>query len=373
MKVPYYSPWITKTDESYVMKALKQRWLTNGSFLKKFEKKIGNFLKCRHVSGVGSATQALHLSLRALDISKDDEVIVPTFTFVASANAALYCNAKPVLTDVDSDTFTISPLEIRKKITRKTRAIIVVHYGGQSCDMDAITNIGKQYGIPIVEDCAHALGSKFKNKFCGTIGKVGCFSFYPTKIITTGEGGAITSNDATISKKVNILRSQGMSTNADLREKQSKWRYDILDLGYNYRLDEIRSSLGYSQISRVNTINKMRKKIAKIYDKKLKKINGITIPKIISNRNHIYHLYTIKVEKNYHLTRDGLFNKLSKNGVGSSVQYTPIHQLSFYKKKFKLNDNDFPNSTNLQSQVLSLPIFPQMTKKQIEKVISIIE
>jgi len=372
MQVPYYIPWITKTDKSYVMKALTQRWLTNGPFLKKFEKKIGNFLKCKYVSGVGSATQALHLSLRVLDISEGDEVIVPTFTFVASANVVLYCHAKPVLVDVDLDTFTISPLEIQRKISKKTKAIIVVHYGGQSCDMDAITTIAKQHGIPIVEDCAHALGTKFKNDFCGTIGKMGCFSFYPTKVITTGEGGAITSDDSSLLKKVNILRSQGMDNSPELREKQSKWKYDVLDLGYNYRLDEIRSALGYSQISRINTINKMRKKIAKSYDIKLKKIGGIIIPKTILEGNHIYHLYAIKVEKNYHLTRDELFTKLSKNGIGSSVQYTPIHQLSFYKKNFKLNNDDFPNSTKLQSQVLCLPIFPQMSENQVEKVVSTI-
>jgi len=372
MKIPYYSPWITKNDESYMLKALHQRWLTNGPFLKKFENKISNILKCKYSSGVGSATQALHLSLRALGIKEGNEVIVPTFTFVASANAALYCNAKPILTDVDNDTFTIMPSEIEKNITKNTKAIVVVHYGGQSCDMDSILSISKKYDLPIVEDCAHALGAKFKKNYCGTIGKVGCFSFYPTKVITTGEGGAVTTNNSSIFKKINLLRSQGMDFSAELREKTSKWKYDILDLGYNYRLDEIRSALGYSQISRLNTINKMRKKIAKIYDRQLNKINGIIIPKIASNRNHIYHLYTIKVEKNYHLTRDQLFEKLSQNGIGTSVQYTPIHELSFYKKQFKYKHNDFPNSTNLKSKILCLPIFPQMTEKQIEKVISVI-
>jgi perosamine synthetase len=373
MKVPYYVPWITKTDKSFVLKALNQRWLTNGPFLKKFEKKIQNFLKCKHTSGVGSATQALHLSLRALGVSKGDEVIVPTFTFVASANAALYCNAKPILVDVNSDTFTISPDEIQRKITKKTKAIVVVHYGGQSCDMDKIMTIGKQHGIPIVEDCAHSLGTKFKNNFCGAIGKMGCFSFYPTKVITTGEGGAVTTNDSNIFRTVNLLRSQGMDNSPELREKHSKWKYDILDLGYNYRLDEIRSALGYSQISRINTINKMRKKIANQYNNKLEKINGIVIPKTISEGNHIYHLYTIKVDKHYHLTRDDLFNKLSKNGIGASVQYTPIHELDFYKKNFNIKNSNFPNATKLHSEVLCLPIFPQMTQKQVEKVISVIK
>lgn len=370
MKIPYFVPWITPQDKKSVLKALDQRWLTNGPILKKFEEKFKQFIDTKYSSGVGSATQALHLSLRALEIGANDEVIVPTFTFTATANVVKYCGAKPVFVDVDINTFNIMPKEIEKKITRKTKAIIVVHYGGQACDMDKISSISKKHGINIIEDCAHSLGSIYKNQKCGSFGQTGCFSFYPTKVITTGEGGMVTTNNQKIYKKVELLRSQGMSIQPIERESKASWRYDIIDLGYNYRLDEIRSSLGLSQLSRVNEINKMRIKIAKKYDELIGKIKGITIPKILHDRNHIYHLYTIKIESDYHLTRNELFHKLYLHHIGASVQFYPLHLMSYYKQSSDNKPENFPNSDKLKDQVLSLPIYPTMTTKQVEYVTS---
>jgi len=372
MKVPYFLPWITDEDKKTVVRALDQRWLTNGPFLKKFEKGICNYIDTKYSLGVGSATQALHLSMRATDIKPGDEVIVPTFTFVATANAVKYCNAKPVLVDVDPLTYNILPSEIEKKINKKTRAIIVVHYGGQSCDMDEILKIAKKNNLIVIEDCAHAFGSTYKKSACGSIGKTGCFSFYPTKIITTGEGGAISTNDHKIFKKIQILRSQGMNVSADEREETLEWKYDIIDLGYNYRMDEIRASLGFSQLKRVKKINKMREGIAELYNQKLKNTDGIIIPHKKSDRNHIYHLYTIRITDDFHISRNELFKKLSKNGIGSSVQYVPIHLMSLYKKEYQEKMNSFPNANKIKDQVLSLPIFPTMNTKQVEKVVSIL-
>jgi perosamine synthetase len=370
LKVPYFSPWINNDDKKAVLNALNHRWLTDGPMLKKFERKFASYIKSKFAIGTGSATQSLHLSLRSLDIGVGDEVIVPTFTFASTANAVIYCGAKPIFADVDVDTFNINPKEIEKKITKKTKAVIIVHYGGQSCDMDEILLITKKHKIHLVEDCAHSLGSKYRNSFCGSLGITGNFSFYPTKIITTGEGGMVTTRNQLVSKKIKLLRSQGMSIQATEREKSSKWGYDIIDLGYNYRLDEIRSSLGFSQLNRIAQINNSRKKIASKYDQKLKKFKGIITPSIKDNRNHIYHLYTIRITEEYPLSRDELYDKLSKNGIGSSVQYTPLHLMSYYSKKYHLNKKIFPNANLLKNQVLSLPIFPQMTLKQINYVIS---
>lgn len=370
MKVPYFEPWITIKDKNFVSKALDQRWLTNGPFLEKFENSFKQYIQTKYSIGVGSATQALHLSLRAMNASSTDEIIVPTFTFVATANAVKYCGAKPILTDVDHDTFNISIKEIQKNITKKTKGIVVVHYGGQSCDMDEILDIAKKNNLYIIEDCAHALGSVYKNKKCGNIGNIGCFSFYPTKVITTGEGGMITTNNSKIFDKASVLKSQGMNISAKDRETQLKWKYDIIDLGYNYRLDEIRSALGYSQLKRVKEINKRRLNIAKIYNKSIKKIKGLSIPVVRKDRNHIYHLYTIKIEKNYHLTRDELFEKLNESKIGTSVQYFPLHLMSLYKKEYQNKRKIFLVSNKLKNQVLCLPIYPTMTKKQIEYVVS---
>ena len=369
MKVPFFVPWINNDDKKAVLKTLDQRWLTNGPNLKKFEENFHNFIGTKYSIGVGSATQALHLALRTINISKGDEVIVPTFTFAATANAVLYCGAKPVFCDVDLDSYNILADEIKKKISRKTKAVIVVHYGGQACDMEQIKKITKNNDLHLIEDCAHACGSTYKNKKCGNIGTMGCFSFYPTKVITTGEGGMISTNNKKFSEKLRMLRSQGLSIQSKDREKKGKWNYDVVDLGYNYRLDEIRSSLGISQLNRIKKINNLRKRIAEKYDKLLKEIEGISIPKRKSNRDHIFHLYTIKIEPNYHETRNNLFKKLFDKGIGTAVQYVPLHLMSYYKNYLSKSDL-FPNADLLGKQVLSLPIFPTMTDKQIQYVVN---
>lgn len=369
MKVPYFVPSISLNDKKEVVKALDSRWLTNGPNLKNFEKKFKKFVETKYAIGVGNATQSLHLSMQSLGIGTGDEVIVPTFTFAATANAAIYCGAKPIFVDVHYDTFNMNPSEVKKKITKKTKAIIPVHYGGQSCDMDEILSLSKKYELRVIEDCAHALGTSYKNTKCGNMGIVGCFSFYPTKIITTGEGGMVTTNSNEIYNKIKILRSQGMNISPDEREKKAKWRYDIVDLGYNYRLDEIRSSLGVSQLRRVCEFNKKRIKIAKKYHKLISKIKGICIPKNKEERNHIYHLYTIKIENEYQLTRDELFQKLYKNGIGTSVQYFPLHLMSYYKKNYFHNSSEFPVANDLKDKVLCLPIYPDMKSKDIEYVV----
>lgn len=370
MKIPYFTPWITIQDKKIILKTLNQRWLTNGPTLKKFENNFCDFLNSKYSIGVGNATQALHLAARSLGIGPGDEVIVPTFTFAATANAVIYCGAKPIFVDVDIDTFNILPEEIEKKITKRTKAIIPVHYGGQACDMKEILYISKKHNLSIIEDCAHALGSNYKNKKVGTLGKIGCFSFYATKVITTAEGGMISTNNSDVYRISKNLRSQAMSIQANDREKNSTWKYDIVDLGYNYRLDEIRSSLGISQLMRINKINSIRIKIAKYYDKKIKSIKGISIPATKKDRNHIYHLYTIKINNDYHLNRDELFNKLSDRGIGCSVQYYPLHLMSYYRKKYSLNKNEFPNANILKDQVISLPIYPNLTSKQLNYIIS---
>ena len=236
--------------------------------------------------------------------------------------------------------------------------------------MDEILEVAKKNNLFVIEDCAHALGSSYKNKKCGNIGITGCFSFYPTKIITTGEGGMITTNNSMLTNQINLLKSQGMSISAKDREKKLQWKYDLVDLGYNYRLDEIRSALGWSQLKRVNEFNKKRILIARKYDEKLKNIKGITIPQKKPDRNHIYHLYTIKIKNDFHFSRNELFDHLSKKQIGTSVQYFPLHLMSLYKEKYSKKVRDFKISNQLKDQVISLPIFPSMTTKQIEYVIS---
>ena len=371
MKVPYFKPWITMQDKKSILKALDNRWLTNGPILSKFENSFKKFTNTRFALGVSNATHGLHIILKSLNIKPGDEVLVPTFTFASSADVVTYCGAKPILVDVNPDTFNLSVEQIEKKITKKTKAIIVVHYGGQSCEMDKINSISKKHNLKIIEDCAHALGSTFKEKKCGSFGNAGCFSFYPTKIITTGEGGMISTNERILYEKIKLLRTHGMTATPHDREKVAEWEYDIKEMGYNYRLDEIRSSLGLSQFNRVNKINKMRINVARKYDKGISKIEGLTIPSKSNNSNHIYHLYTIKVSKKYPMSRNELFKHLHKKGIGTSVQYTPLHLLSYFKKKF--NTKDFPNANKIKDEILCLPIFPTMSDREINYVINALD
>jgi len=369
-EIPFFIPWVTREDKKAVLETLNSRWLTGGPKTKEFEELFANYAGVRHAVAVNSCTAALHLAMRALGTGPEDEVIVPVFTFAATANAPLFVGAKPVFADIDEKTFNISPKDIQNKITKKTKAIIVVHYGGQPCDMKEIMQIAKRHNLHVVEDCAHSLGAEYMGQKTGGIGTIGCFSFYPTKIITTLEGGMVTTNDEEIAKQIKILREHGMTKGAFDREKTATWYYDVVNLGYNYRLNEVQSTLGISQLKRIDEINKKRIEAAHYYTKKLEKINGIIPPYEAKDRTHVYHLYAIRVvEPERGINRDELYKKLSKEGIGLSVHYTPLHFLTFYKKTLGYKTGDFPIAEQVSKEVLSLPIYPTITKAQIDYVI----
>ena len=369
-EIPFFTPWITKEDKRAVLEALSSRWLTGGPRAKEFEDTFANYLGVKHAVAVNSCTAALHLAMRALNIGPGDEVIVPVFTFAATANAPLFAGAKPVFTDIDEKKFNISPEDTQNKITKKSKAIIVVHYGGQPCDMNEIMKIAKHNDLYVVEDCAHSLGAEYMGQKTGSIGTIGCFSFYPTKIITTLEGGMATTNDEEIAKQIRVLREHGMTRGAFDREKTTTWYYDVVDLGYNYRLNEVQAALGISQLEKIDEINKRRIEAAHYYAKKLKKIHGIIPPYEANDRTHVYHLYVIRVvEQKRGMNRDELYKKLSKKGMGLSVHYTPLHLLTFYKKTLGYKAGDFPVAEQVFKEVLSLPIYPTIAKSQIDYVV----
>ena len=369
MEVPFFIPWITKEDRKAVLKALESRWLTGGPRAIEFEKLFADYVGVKYAVSVSSCTAALHLAMRALNIGPGDEVIVPVFTFAATANAPLFCGAKPVFADIDEKTFNISPTDIINKITNKTKAIIVVHYAGQPCDMKEIIEVAEDYKLLVVEDCAHALGAEYMKEKTGSLGVIGCFSFYPTKIITTLEGGMVTTNDANIARKIRLLREHGIAKVALEREKEATWFYDVEDLGYNYRLNEVQAALGISQLRRIEDINRRRIEAANYYTEKLNETVGIIPPYEKGDRTHVYHLYVIRVIKEkFGMNRDELFNKLSRKGIGMSVHYTPLHLLTFYRKTLHHKVEEFPVADQVHKEVLSLPLFPTLTKSQIDHV-----
>ncbi len=367
-KIPFYVPWISKEDEKAVSRALRSRWLTGGPRARDFEGMFADYLGTRFAVSVSSCTAALHLAMRVLKIGPGDEVIVPVFTFASTANAPLFCGAKPVFVDIDEKTFNISPEDVTRKITRKTRAIIPVHYGGQPCDMKEIQEIAEDGKIHMVEDCAHSLGAVYDGKKAGSLSTMGCFSFYPTKIITTLEGGMITTDDEQTARRLKLLREHGMTKSASERESDETWFYDVTELGYNCRLNEIQAALGISQLNRVEKGIQKRVEAARFYTKLLNAC-GLATPYEAPHRTHIFHLYAIRIiREKAGITRNELFKRLANRGIGVSVHYTPLHLLSFYRKLLKNKRLEFPVAERVYEQVLSLPIYPTITREAIRYV-----
>lgn len=372
-EIPFHVPWVGAEERRAVFSSLKSRWLTGGPRVRDFEKVFAEYVCTKHAVAVNSCTAGLHLAMRALNVGVGDEVLVPDLTFAATANAAIFCGARPVFVDIDEKTFNMSPDDLQNKISSKTKAVIPVHYGGQPCDMKEILQIAEANKLGVVEDCAHSLGAEYDGVKTGNLGLMGCFSFYPTKIITTMEGGMVTTNDDEIAKRLRLLREHGMSRTAIDRESSNTWVYDVVDLGYNYRLTEPQAAMGMVQMKKVEEGIRKRVFAAKFYTSQFSGPcgQGILPPSVAENRTHVFHLYTIRVQKEKAgITRNGLFEKLSKVGIQTSVLYTPLHLMSYYKQFLKKGKSRFPVSERVYDEILSLPIYPTMRKREKSLVTS---
>ena len=369
IKVPFVLPDITNEDKRAILATLDQNLLTDGPKLKEFENKFAKFTGARYAIGVSNATAALQLSLKAMGIGKGDQVVVPDLTFVASINAILFTGATPVIVDIDKEDCNVSIDSIKKSLTKKTKAIMPVHFAGKSCKMHEIQTIARKNNLRIIEDCAHAIGGKLNKKHVGTFGDAGCFSFYPTKNLTTFEGGMVITNSKKISEAIKTLRNHGITKSYQDRFTRGKpWEYDVNIPGYNYRLDEIRAALGISQLKRITQNNLKRRKAVIYYNSKLKNNKSIITPKIFKNEEHACHLYVLRFKRREKFSRDDLFIKLLKNGIRSSVHYKPLHTFTAYKKNAKIFD-DLVNSKQIYKEIISLPLYPQITRKQQDLVL----
>jgi len=372
VKFPAYQPWISKDDKRIVNKTLEQSMLTLGPQLEKFEMDFCKYTKSKYAVAVSNGTAALHLSLKALGIKKCDEVIIPDLTFVADASAILASNAKPVIVDINRNNFFLSITNLKKNITKRTKAIIPVHIYGQVCNIDEVLDVARENDLKIIEDCAHAVGTFHNSKHVGTLGDTGCFSFYPTKNITTAEGGMVITNSKKIAEKVRQLRSHGMSRSLKSRYSSGyPWVFDITEPGYNYRLDEIRAALGISQLKRIKKINELRKNAALYYDSKLQNIPGIVLPDMVNDKTHSYHLYTIRITKQFKSSRNQLFKKLKQAGIRTTVYWMPIHKYSAFRKF--AHSSNVKNASKVYNEILALPLFPNISKKHQDSVINIIK
>ena len=355
---------INNTDIKSVGKILKSGWITHGKYTTNFEKEFSNFTNSKYAITVSSCTAGLHLSCIAANFKKGDEVLVPAQTHTATAHAVEYCGAKPVFVDVEELTGNIDVNILEKKVTKKTKGIIVVHMAGYPCEMRKIIKICKKNKLKLIEDCAHAVGTNYRNKHVGNFGISGCFSFYPTKQVTTGEGGMVVTNDIKIFKKLKMLKAFGIDK--DIKERKIPGDYDVKFLGYNFRMTDFQAALGLFQIKRYKKNLEARKKIAKYYSQILKKNSSIKFPKF--NKDSSYFIFQIFVKK-----RKYIIDQLKKNKIGTSIHYMrPVSNMTYYKNKYKLKVKDFLNATEYGEQNISLPNYPKLQKQEIKRICEVI-
>ena len=373
IKIPFFQPLITNEDKKIVYRALGVSLLTDGPKLVQFESDFAKFCGSKYAVGVSNATSALQLSLICTGISQGDEVIIPNLTFVATASSVMLSGATPVLADIENDTLNLSIDSIKKSITKKTRAIIPVHFAGMPCDMNEIIKIAKKNNLKVIEDCAHGIGSKIGKRHVGTFGETGCFSFYPTKNITTIEGGMVITNSKELAEKIRKKRNHGITRTLQNRYSKGKpWDYDVEEPGYNFRLDEIRSALGKNQLKNIKLFNKKRENSFNYYNKKLEKIPGIIVPKKNKGFTSSYHLYIIRILDSFGIKRDQLFEKLLENGIQTSVHYKPLSKFQVCKKKAKKYDS-LKNSEKAYQEIISLPFYTHISKNQLDVVVKTIK
>lgn len=361
---------IDEDDIEEIIKVLKSDYLTTGPVVYKFEEKISKYVNSKYAVSFSSGTAALHAACYAAGIRSGDEVITSPITFAASANCILYCNAIPVFADINSETYNIDPGDIEKKITRNTKAIIPVDFTGQSVDLDAIKEIARKNKLIVIEDAAHAIGTKYNGKCIGSISDMTVFSFHPVKTITTGEGGMVTTNNEEFYKKLILFRTHGIIKEKDLLISQDEgpWYYEQIDLGYNYRITDIQCGLGISQLNKINDFIKIRKEIVKIYNEELSKIDGIIIQKEELFSDTSRHLYIIKLElEKFKVGRKEIFEALLAENIGVNVHYLPVYLHPYYKN-LGYNKGLCPRAEELYKAMITLPLHISMTKEDISDV-----
>lgn len=352
---------IGEEEISTVEKVLRSGLLVQGKNVETFEEIIADYLGIKFAIAVSSGTAALHLSLLVLEIGPGDEVIVPDFTFPATGNVVALIGAKPVLVDIDLSTYNIDPQKIEEKISSKTKAIIPVHLFGQPADMDSILEIARRHNLHVIEDAACALGAIYKGKKCGTIGDVGCFSFHPRKIITTGEGGMVVTNNKKIAERIRSLRNHGIT--------KRKNGYSFEYAGFNYRMTDFQGAIGVAQMKKLDEIIEKRREIANLYTyflKNIKKSQVSQIPVEVEGNKHIYQSYVILLGED--IERDKIIMKLRKKGIETTIGTYALHCQPFYKKEYGYKEGTIRNSYETFKHSLALPLHQKMKKENIKKV-----
>ena len=365
MKIEFYKHSIGEEEKRNVLECLDGIFLTTGSYVSEFENKFSEYLGLNYAVGLTSCTAALHLSLLVLGIGPGDEVITTPMTFIATVTAIIHTGAKPIFVDVEKETALINPDLIESAITERTKAILPVHLYGQMCDMKKIKEIADKHNLRIVEDAAHCIEGERAGIKPGHLGDVACFSFYATKNITSGEGGAIATNNKEIADRVRLLRQHGMSKEAADRYSGVYKHWDMVECGWKYNMDNIQASLLLPQLKKIDDQWQRREKVYNRYISHLSKISQIDYPKIKSDFKSAYHLFTIWVEPE---RRDEILRLLGEKGIGVAVNYRSIHLLTYFRETFGFKRGNIPVAESIGDKTISIPFYPQLSDEEVEFV-----
>jgi perosamine synthetase len=372
--IPYGRQSIDEDDIRAVADVLRSDWLTTGPKVEEFERAMADFVGAKEAVAVSSGTAALHAAMYALGISPGDEVIVPAMTFAATANCVVFQGGTPVFVDVAPDTLLIDPEQVKGKITPRTRAVIAVDYTGHPADYDALESIASEHGVALVADACHALGASYKNRPIGTLADISTFSFHPVKHITTAEGGMITTDDSTLAQKMRTFRNHGITSDHHSREALGSWFYEMVALGYNYRLTDLQCALGISQLKKLSGWVNRRQAIARLYNEAFSKQILVRPLAVKDNISNSYHLYVIKIDfTKLPVDRTTVFAKLRTEGIGVNVHYIPVHLHPYYQKKYGTGPGLCPAAEAAYEQILSLPMHPGLTDQDIDTVCNILQ
>ncbi|OEU41775.1 UDP-4-amino-4,6-dideoxy-N-acetyl-beta-L-altrosamine transaminase [Methanosarcina sp. Ant1] len=369
--ISYGRQWIDEEDKEEVMKVLDSDWLTTGPKIREFESTLCKYVGCKYSVVLNSGTSALDVAVGALDFPERSEVITTPFTFAATSNSLLYNHLKPVFADIQKDTRNIDPEDIRRKITPKTKAISYVDYAGHPCGIKEITEVAEEHGLYLIEDACHSLGASYHGKKIGNFADITVFSFHPVKPITTGEGGAVVTNDPELAERARLLSNHGIDKSADERYgPDAGWAYDMKMLGRNYRMTDIQAALGISQLKKLDMFIERRQEIAELYNELLKDCEFVETPITKDGIKHGWHIYTVLLKN---INRDKFFTHMRKSGIGVNVHYIPIYHFSYYRKHFSFDEKDFPVTEDVFRRIITLPIYPKMSDKDVDLVVKTIK
>lgn len=368
----YGQQWIDESDIQMVIDTLKSPYLTQGPKIAEFEQTVANYIGAKYAVAFSNGTAALHGACFAAGISKGDEVITSPITFAASSNCVLYCGGTPVFADIDKKTYNIDPEKIDKSITDKTKAIIAVDFTGQPAEMDPINKIAQEHNLVVIEDAAHSLGAIYKGKKVGTLADMTMFSFHPVKHVTTAEGGVIVTDSIEYAEKLKLFRSHGIR-NTELTKDEGPWYYEMVELGYNYRMTDLHAALGISQMKKLDTFIERRRKIVERYNHEFSKVDGIHIPFQLEQTKSSWHLYMLQLDLDkLKVGRRGVFEALRAENIGVHVHYLPVYLHPYYQE-LGFERGLCPTAEKWYESALTVPLFPKMKEEDVESVVNAVK